>query len=480
MGFDLSRYIIAHQRDYQQALFEIKCGRKITHWMWYIFPQLKGLGKSFNSEYYGIVNLEEAKAFLDDETLGSHLIEISKALLQVECNDACIVMGRSDDKKLKSCMTLFSVAAPHERIFAEILDKFFNGKQDRRTLSMLGISTDFASGEHTESHNDLSDRIIHKDDSNISELRKRYPNGLHFVVGDTHGQYSTLQLLMEKIEFDPQKDFVYFVGDYNFGGNPDILLRYISKYYQDDYSMPGFHLIRGNHERELCPLYALSNLPDILVVKGRFMTYYLTHAGMVQDAFDLINADLKDSPDEKIHGYTLDEKVTCYDAPFRQIIWSRRGLYSQRSHYHVWPSEDKLHEAKACIIHGHTPFSQLKKGNYFSYGDKMLLWEKQRIWFAEDLQSFNIDSNAKGKFAENDSYRGLSCVCLEVLDEIAEKNNCTLTREGIKDSENFVFAMPHVHNAYINIDGDLSRVLNAKPLMKCIGLDKNGNPYIYR
>lgn len=138
------------------------------------------------------------------------------------------------------------------------------------------------------------------------------------------------------------------------------------------------------------------------------MTYYISHAGMVNGAFELINEDKRLHPQEKVLAYALNEDVACYDAPFRQIIWSRRGLYSQKSHYHNWPSENTLHTEKACIIHGHTPFSQLKNGNYFSYGDKMLFWQNQHIWFAEDLQSFDIDSNIKGKYDKNDNYRGLS------------------------------------------------------------------------
>ena len=104
-------------------------------------------------------------------------------------------------------------------------------------------------------------------DHNCSELRKRYGNGLHFAVGDTHGACQTLINLMEKIAFDPSQDHVYFVGDYNAGENVPQLLQYLAKYYQPDYSQPGFHLIRGNHERELNPLFRMPNQPDILVVR---------------------------------------------------------------------------------------------------------------------------------------------------------------------------------------------------------------------
>lgn len=478
MDNNLSRFVIAHQRDYQRALAEIKNGRKYSHWMWYIFPQLRGLGRSSTSDYYGIQDLDEAKAFLQDNYLGTHLLEISNVLLQLSCNDARIVMGRPDDMKLKSSMTLFSVAAPQEQVFRAVLEKFFRGKPDYRTLRMLGIWKESSSTDKKTERNEVLNRIIKKEDNNIHALRTRYPEGLHFVVGDTHGEYETLRCLMEKIEFDPQKDFVYFVGDYNAGGNPDALLRYMARYYQEKHSAPGFHLIRGNHERELWPLYALPNLPDIFVLKGKNITFYLTHAGMVQEAFDMINIDIKNSPETHGWAYALDENITCYDAPFRQIVWSRRGLYSQRSRHHVWPSEESLHATKACIIHGHTPFSQLKHGDYFSYGDKMLLWEKQRIWFAEDLQSFDIDSNVKGRFDSDDYYRGLSCVCLEIVDEISSMNDGFLSREAMRESENFVFSVPYTPNVFRTDSSDLSPILEAKPKMKRIVLAADGNPQI--
>ena len=163
-----------------------------------------------------------------------------------------------------------------------------------------------------------------------------------------------------------------------------------------------------------------------------------------------------------------------YDAPLRQIIWSRRGLYSQKSRFHVWPSKDSLREAGACIIHGHTPFSQLKNGDYYSYGDEMLLWQNQRIWFADDLQSFDIDSNVKGRFDENDPYRGLSCICLEILDEIAQRGSGVLRREEIRAAENFVFSVPYTPNDFTSVEGDISRILSARPRMRRIDLNQDG------
>lgn len=479
MDYNLERFIVSQKQNYNIALTEIKNGRKLSHWMWYVFPQLKGLGHSTTAQYYGISGLDEAKAYLNDEYLGKNLLEISNALLAIDCDDARIVMGPPDDLKLKSSMTLFSVANPDEPVFKKVLDKFFNGKPDFKSLRMLGIyNNPFSNGEHKEFVDDKTDKIFKIQDDNIKSVRERYPNGLHFVVGDTHGAYVTLQKLMEKIEFDPQKDHVYFVGDYNAGGVPELLLKYMAKYYQEDYEIAGFHLIRGNHERELWPYYPLPNLPDVIVVKGRVMTYYIAHAGMVNDAFDLINENIKASSDVKTHAYCLNENIAGYDAPFRQIIWSRKGLYSQKSHYHVWPSVESLHNAKACVIHGHTPFAHMKVGNYFSYGDEMLFWENQKIWFAEDLQSFDVDSNIKGAFVDHDLYRGLSCVCLELLDEIAEKGNGVLKRDVIRNSENFVFSMPFVAN-YIDVEmDDISKILDAKPKMKQIMLNEANTPVI--
>ena len=129
----------AHQTDYQRALTEIKNGKKVSHWMWYIFPQLKGLGRSFTSEYYGIQDLDEAKAYLADPILGRHLFEICNALLSLDTNDATEVMGRPDDRKLKSSMTLFDAATESSDVFRLVLEKYYNGKKDYRTLEMLGI-----------------------------------------------------------------------------------------------------------------------------------------------------------------------------------------------------------------------------------------------------------------------------------------------------------------------------------------------------
>ena len=142
MNYDIARFIKAHELNYQRALAEIKNGKKVSHWIWYIFPQIKGLGYSSMCNYYGIINLEEAKAYLAEPILREHLIEICHALLSLDTNDAAKVMGEPDDLKLKSSMTLFSTADPDETVFKMVLKKFFNGKSDDHTLRILGIHRD--------------------------------------------------------------------------------------------------------------------------------------------------------------------------------------------------------------------------------------------------------------------------------------------------------------------------------------------------
>lgn len=133
----LNRFIDAHLRDYPNALSEVKIGRKQSHWMWYIFPQIAGLGTTEISNYYSIQNIEEAKAYMEEPLLSSHLLEISEALLELETNDANRIFGFPDDMKLKSSMTLFSEACPDEEIFQKVLDKFFNGIKDQKTIDLL-------------------------------------------------------------------------------------------------------------------------------------------------------------------------------------------------------------------------------------------------------------------------------------------------------------------------------------------------------
>ena len=137
MGFDLDRFKKAQKEDYPYVLQEIKAGRKRSHWIWYIFPQLKGLGFSSMSEYYGIDGRAEAQAYIADSVLRARLVEISQALLTLESNNPTQVMGYPDDLKLKSSMTLFSEVAPDIPVFEQVLQKFFAGEKDSRTLKLL-------------------------------------------------------------------------------------------------------------------------------------------------------------------------------------------------------------------------------------------------------------------------------------------------------------------------------------------------------
>lgn len=134
---DLSRFIEAHKRSYKTALEEIKNGRKTTHWMWYIFPQLHGFGHSEFTKYYAIQSLDEAIAFLHDPYLGGNLLEISNALLTLNMDNPTIIFGKPDDRKLKRCMTLFAYISENGSVFHQVLDKYFKGKADRRTLEII-------------------------------------------------------------------------------------------------------------------------------------------------------------------------------------------------------------------------------------------------------------------------------------------------------------------------------------------------------
>ena len=108
--------------------------------MWYIFPQIHGLGKSSTSQYYGIKDLNEARAFINDPYLGGNLKKISMALLELEENNAVAIFGKPDDIKLKSCMTLFSCISEDGSIFHKVLEKYFDGRQCKRTVSIIGLN----------------------------------------------------------------------------------------------------------------------------------------------------------------------------------------------------------------------------------------------------------------------------------------------------------------------------------------------------
>jgi len=136
----LERFIEAQAKDYETALNEIKNGRKRSHWMWYIFPQIGGLGITSTSKYYAIRDIQEATDYLMDGTLGSRLTTICKALLELESNNAHAIFGTPDDLKLRSSMTLFDAVPATFPVFGQILDKFYGGKRDERTLQIIAAA----------------------------------------------------------------------------------------------------------------------------------------------------------------------------------------------------------------------------------------------------------------------------------------------------------------------------------------------------
>ncbi|WP_108662804.1 DUF1810 domain-containing protein [Acuticoccus kandeliae] len=136
--YDLQRFVDAQAHDFERACAELSEGRKETHWIWYIFPQLRGLGRSSMAERYGIASLAEARAYLDHPTLGPRLEVATKAALGSGETDPNRLFGSPDDMKFRSSMTLFSVADPEIGIFREAIDRFYAGMNDAATLDMLG------------------------------------------------------------------------------------------------------------------------------------------------------------------------------------------------------------------------------------------------------------------------------------------------------------------------------------------------------
>lgn len=137
---DLLRFLDAQNKLYLTALSEIKKGKKETHWMWFIFPQIKGLGKSDTANYYAINDLKEATEFLEHPILGKHLIEISELFLTFRRKSADGILGDLDARKLRSSMTLFSLVEKTNPVFQEVLEAFFSGESDPLTLSIINSS----------------------------------------------------------------------------------------------------------------------------------------------------------------------------------------------------------------------------------------------------------------------------------------------------------------------------------------------------
>lgn len=145
MGYDLERFVRAQMEGdgfgstYEDALREIRHGWKQSHWIWYVFPQLRELGKSRMAHFYGIEDAGEAEAYLAHSVLGPHLVEISRAMLGIEGKSAQRILGPIDCVKLRSCMTLFSRMEGSDPVFREVLDKYYDGAEDEKTLQLLGL-----------------------------------------------------------------------------------------------------------------------------------------------------------------------------------------------------------------------------------------------------------------------------------------------------------------------------------------------------
>lgn len=142
MTYNVERFVVAQKGSgftdsYEHALAQIQRGRKVTHWIWYVFPQLTALGKSNIAREYGISGLQEATDYLAHPVLGRRLVEISRALLELETRDAVAVLGHIDAVKLRSSMTLFSLVEGADPVFQQVLDEYFDGEVDALTVQLL-------------------------------------------------------------------------------------------------------------------------------------------------------------------------------------------------------------------------------------------------------------------------------------------------------------------------------------------------------
>ena len=133
---NIDRFLYVQNRTHEQVKKEIQNGEKVTHWMWYTFPQIKGLGLSDNAQFYGIDDLEEASIYLHHEILGNRLKELSNELLKLKTNNPIQIFGKIDAMKLRSSMTLFDCVEENS-VFKDVLDKYYQGKKDELTLRIL-------------------------------------------------------------------------------------------------------------------------------------------------------------------------------------------------------------------------------------------------------------------------------------------------------------------------------------------------------
>ena len=136
--YQLGRFVEAQDKVYNNVLSELRAGHKTSHWMWFVFPQIAGLGFSSTTQFYAIKSIDEARAYLQHPILGPRLIECCEAVLSVQGRSAHDIFGSPDDMKLKSSMTLFANASPADSVFGRVLDYYFAGERDNRTLQLLG------------------------------------------------------------------------------------------------------------------------------------------------------------------------------------------------------------------------------------------------------------------------------------------------------------------------------------------------------
>ncbi|RXM45533.1 DUF1810 domain-containing protein [Flavobacterium sp. YO64] len=134
----IERFMRAQENVHRQALDEIKNGKKQSHWMWFVFPQIRGLGFTDYNVYFGLKDLDEAREFLRHPVLGKRLVEISQAVLELNGKTALEIFGKPDERKLRSCMTLFSRIADADPVFEKVLQKYYGGILDEKTISILG------------------------------------------------------------------------------------------------------------------------------------------------------------------------------------------------------------------------------------------------------------------------------------------------------------------------------------------------------
>jgi len=138
--YDLGRFVHAQADAFERALAELQRGQKRTHWMWYIFPQLDGLAFSATAKRYAIKSVEEATAYLAHPVLGPRLQQCAEAVLRIEGRSATAILGSPDDLKLRSCATLFAAVSPPGSVFERLLDMYYGGERDAKTLQLLGIA----------------------------------------------------------------------------------------------------------------------------------------------------------------------------------------------------------------------------------------------------------------------------------------------------------------------------------------------------